>query len=212
MFSVVNNDTASLAIAVTALGIKGENEVIVPDHTMIASANAVILAGAEPVLVDIDPTNLCLDLDLVEKAITPRTKVIMLVSINGCCPDMEKVSTLARKYNLFLIEDAAQSLGSRYLGKHLGTFGDIGCLSFRAPKIITRSQGGALVTENEGFFDRIAKIEDFGRPKSGIDYYEILGYNFKFTDLQAVIGIEQMKKLDWRVKREKKCISFTKIY
>lgn len=201
---VVNNGTVSLIIALMALGIGNGDEVIVPDYTMIASANAIVLAGARPVLVDIDPSNLCLDFDLAEKAITPKTKAIMYVSINGRSHDMEKVIALVRKYNLYLIEDAAQSLGSRCNGKHLGTFGEIGNFSFSSPKIITTGQGGALVTDNEEFFKRISMIKDFGRPKSGVDFYEIMGLNSKFTDLQAVIGIEQMKKLDWRVERKKK--------
>ena len=201
--SVVNNGTVSLIIALMALDIKRGDEVLVPDYTMIASANAVVLAGAKPVLVDIDPSNLCLNLDLAEKAITDRTKAIMYVSINGRCHDMEKVVALAGKYNLFLIEDAAQSLGSRCRGKHLGTFGEIGSFSFSTPKIITTGQGGALVTDDKELFSRITKIKDFGRPKSGVDYHEIMGFNSKFTDLQAVIGIEQVKKLDWRVKRKK---------
>ena len=201
--SVVSNGTVSLMIALMALDVRGEDEVIVPDYTMIASANAIVLAGAKPVLVDIDPTNLCLDLDLAEEAITPKTKAIMLVSTNGRCPSMEKVLALANKHNLCLIEDAAQSLGSRYKGKHLGTFGRIGSFSFSHPKVITTGQGGALVTDDEKLYYRISQIKDFGRPKSGVDYHEITGLNAKFTDLQAVIGIEQMKKLDWRAERKK---------
>jgi perosamine synthetase len=201
--SVVSNGTISLVIALMALGIGRGDEVIVPDFTMIASANAVVLIGAKPVLVDIDPRNLCLDLELAEEAISPKTKAIMYVSINGRCHDMKEVVDLAKKHNLFLIEDAAQSLGSKYKGKHLGTFGNIGSFSFSYPKIITTGQGGALVTNDEELFEKISMIKDFGRPKSGIDYHEIFGFNAKFTDIQAVIGIEQMKKLDWRVKRKK---------
>lgn len=201
--SVVSNGTVSLVIALMALGIGRGDEVVVPDYTMIASANAVVLAGAKPILVDIDRTNLCLDLDLVEKAITPKTKAIMLVTINGRYPEMEKFVEFAHDHGLYLIEDAAQSLGSRYKGKHLGTFGDVGSFSFSAPKVITTGQGGALVTDNEELYQKILKIKDFGRSQGGVDYHEIFGFNAKFTDLQAVIGIEQMKKLDWRVKRKK---------
>jgi perosamine synthetase len=201
--SAVNNGTISLVIALMALDIGRGDEVIVPDYTMIASANAVVLVGAEPVLVDIDRTNLCLDLDLVTEAGTPKTKAIMLVTINGRYPEMEKFVKFAKDNGLYLVEDAAQSLGSRYNGKHLGTFGDVGSFSFSAPKVITTGQGGALVTDNEQLYLEILKIKDFGRPKGGVDYHETMGYNFKFTDLQAVVGIEQMKKLDWRVKRKK---------
>jgi perosamine synthetase len=201
--SVVNNGTVSLVIAVMALGIKGRDEIIVPDYTMVASPNSVLLAGAKPVLVDIEPETICLDLNKTEAAITPRTKAIMFVNINGRSPNMNDFVSLAHKHNLFLIEDAAQTLGSRYNGKHLGTFGIVGSFSFSTPKIITTGQGGALVTDDDELFSKIWKIKDFGRSKSGVDYHEIIGTNSKFTDLQAVIGIEQMKKLPWRVQRKK---------
>ena len=201
--SVVNNGTTSLIVALMALGIGTGDEVLVPDYTMIASSNAIVLSGAKPVLVDIDPSNLCIDLVKAEKAITPKTKAIMYVSINGRSHDMNKVLSLAKKHNLYIVEDAAQSLGSTFNGKHLGTFGDVGSISFSAPKIITTGQGGALFTDNPDLFHKISLIRDFGRPKSGVDYHEVIGFNAKFTDLQAVIGIEQMKKLGWRVHRKK---------
>mgnify|MGYP001583024725 FL=1 len=201
--SVVPNGTVSLLVALLAIGLERLDEVIVPDYTMIASANAVILAGGTPVLVDIDSRHLCLDLEGTRRAIGPKTKAIMLVTINGRYPDMEKFRELAKERNLLLLEDAAQSLGSRCQGKHLGTFGDIGSFSFSSPKIITTGQGGALVTDDEKLYQKILNIKDFGRTKGGVDEHQTLGYNFKFTDLQAVIGIEQMKKLPWRVERKK---------
>lgn len=201
--TVVNNGTVSLAVSIMALGFCGTDEVIVPDYTMIASANAIHLAGAKPVLADIDPEHLCLTPETLETAITPRTKAIMLVTLNGRSPDMNRFLKFAREQNLVVIEDAAQSLGSFYDGKHLGTFGQVGSFSFSAPKVVTTGQGGALVTDDENLHQRIQKIKDFGRARSGVDYHEVMGFNFKFTDLQAVIGIEQMKKLDWRVKRKK---------
>lgn len=200
---VVSNGTVSLSIALMALGVKGKDEVIVPDYTMIASANSVILAGAKPVLVDIDGKNLCLSLDNLERVLTPNTKAIMLVTINGRYPEIERFVEFAKRHDLFLIEDAAQSLGARYKGKHLGTFGDVGSFSFSMPKIVTTGQGGCLITDSEELYRKILKIKDFGRTKSGVDYHETMGYNFKFTDLQAAIGIEQMKKIDERVKRKK---------
>jgi perosamine synthetase len=201
--SVVSNGTVSLAIALMALDIKAGDEVIVPDYTMIASANAVVLAGAKPVLVDIDPNTLCLDLALVKKAVTKKTKAIMLVTINGRSPDMKAFVEFCRQKKIFLVEDAAQSLGSYYGKKHLGTFGDIGSFSFAIHKIVTTGQGGALVTNNKKLYQRILKIKDFGRERSGVDVHQAMGYNFKFTDMQAVIGIEQMKKMTWRITRKK---------
>ncbi len=201
--SIVSNGTVSLTTALMALGIGKGDEVIVPDYTMIASANSIVLAGAKPVLVDIDDDTLCLDLQKVKKAITKKTKAIMLVTINGRYPNIEDFVDFCKKNNIFLIEDAAQSLGSKYKGKYLGTFGIIGSFSFSYPKIITTGQGGALITDNEEAYKRILKIRDFGRKKTGVDYHEAMGYNFKFTDLQSVIGIEQMKKIEWRGKKKK---------
>lgn len=200
---VVSNGTVSLFIALMVLGVGKGDEVIVPDFTMIATANAVLLAGAKPILADIDPNTLCLDLSKAKNVLTKNTKAMMYVSLNGRSSDMEEVVSFCKKHNLYLIEDAAQALGSRWNGKHLGTFGNIGSFSFSSPKVITTGQGGALVTDDFGLMDKIRKIKDFGRESSGVDSYVTLGYNFKFTDLQAVIGIEQMKKLETRIKRKK---------
>ncbi|MCW4003666.1 MAG: DegT/DnrJ/EryC1/StrS family aminotransferase [Candidatus Bathyarchaeota archaeon] len=204
----VNNGTISLTVAALGLGIGRGDEVIVPDFTMIASANSLLLAGAKPIFVDISREDLCLDLDLVEDAISSRTKAIMFVSMNGRYTDMTRLKSIAENHNLFLIEDAAQSLGCKCAGKHLGTFGQVGSFSFSTPKIITTGQGGMLVTDDEKLYRLMSMIKDFGRSDIGnlsrqVDFHEIIGFNFKFTDLQAVIGIEQMKKLSWRVERKK---------
>lgn len=203
----VNNGTVSLFIALQALGIGLGDEVIVPNFTMIASANAVILAGAKPVLVDITREDLCINLDLIQKVITKKTKALMFVSLNGRSPNMDSIVSFCKANNLYLIEDAAQSLGATWKGKHLGMFGEIGSFSFSTPKIITTGQGGALVTNSSTLIKKIRQIKDFGRLKSGVDEHIALGYNFKFTDLQAVIGIEQMKKLPLRIERKKQIYS-----
>lgn len=195
--------TIALLLGMLALDLDAGDEVLVPDYTMIASANAIILAGGSPILVDIDPFTLSIDLKAAENAITAKTRAMILVSINGRSPDMGAALDLCHKYNIHLIEDAAQSLGSRYQGKHLGTFGTLGCFSFSVPKVITTGQGGAIVTNNPAISEKLRLIKDFGRYKPGIDRHEVIGYNFKYTDLQAVIGIEQMKKLPQRVQRKK---------
>jgi perosamine synthetase len=200
---VVANGTVSLAIALWAAGIGPGDEVLVPNYTMIATPNAVRLVGATPVLVDIESQTLCMDIDCVQKALTENTKAICLVSLNGRAPDMVEYCEFCRQHNLFFLEDAAQSLGSFQNNRHIGTFGDIGSFSFSSPKIITTGQGGALITDNEDLYNKIRKIKDFGREKGGSDWHDMMGYNFKFTDIQAVIGIEQMKKLSWRVQRKK---------
>ena len=197
------NGTVSLILALLAIGISRDDEVLVPDVTMIASPNSVKLLSAKPVFVDIDPDTFCMNLAKAASAITPRTKALMYVSLNGRSGDMKKVKAFCHKNKLFLIEDAAQSLGSYWNGKHLGTFGDIGTLSFAVPKIITMGQGGALLTNNLRLYKKIKTLKDFGRARGGIDIHDQWGWNFKFTDLQAVIGIEQMKKLAFRIKRKK---------
>lgn len=194
----VCNGTIALAVAMWACGIGKGDEVLVPNYTMIATANAVRLVGAEPVLVDIESQTLCMDLDCAKEARTEKTKALILVSLNGRAPDMEAFQQFCKEYGLTFLEDAAQSLGSFHNGRNLGTFGEIGIFSFAPSKIVTTGQGGALVTDNEQLYDKIKKIKDWGREKGGIDRHDTMGYNFKFTDLQAVIGIEQMKKLPLR--------------
>ncbi len=201
--AAVNNGTVSLTIALIALGIGKGEEVIVPDFTMIASANGVKLAGAEPVLVDIDRQTLCINLEAAEAAITGKTRAIMPVPLNGRHPDMDSLREIARRHDLFILEDAAQALGSRYKGKHLGTLGHVGSFSFSTPKIITTGQGGMLVTDDEELYQKITQIKDFGRRSRSEDYHVTMGFNFKFTDFQAAVGLAQMKKLDWRVRRKK---------
>jgi perosamine synthetase len=202
--SVVSNGTVSLTLALIACGVGRGDEVLVPDYTMIATANAVRLAGAEVVFADINLDTLCIDQKTLEAAITPNTKAAMMVTINGRFPqELEQLVQFCRGRGIHVIEDAAQSLGSRKGERHLGTFGDIGSFSFSAPKVITTGQGGALITNDDTLIDRIRKLRDFGRERGGGDDYLTMGWNFKFTDIQAVIGLEQMKKLPWRVQRKK---------
>lgn len=206
---VVNNGTISLTLAALACGIKAGNEVIIPNYTMIASPNSVFMFGAKPVFVDVEPSTLVLDYTMTKKAITKKTKAIMLVSSNGRYPKVgiAKFKRLAKKHNLYLIEDAAQSLGSFYPnGKHIGTEGIVGSFSFSAPKVISTGQGGALITNDDDIAFKIRRLKDFGRAKGGTDFHDSIGYNFKFTELQACIGIEQMKKLQWRVDRKKEIL------
>ncbi len=203
---VVNNGTVSLTLATMACGIVAGDEVIVPNFTMIATPNAIKMFGAEPVFVDVEPETLCLDIEKTERAITNKTKAIMLVSANGRYPrpGVKAFEALANKYSLTLIEDSAQSLGSFYPdGRHMGTAGKVGTFSFSAPKIISTGQGGAIITDDDDVADRVRKLKDFGRSGGGNDIHDSIGFNFKFTELQAVVGIEQMHKLAWRANRKK---------
>jgi perosamine synthetase len=203
---VVNNGTISLTLAAMAAGIKAGDEVIVPNYTMIATPNSIKMFGAIPVFVDVEPSTLSLDIDLVKQAITSKTKAIMLVSPNGRYPKagIEAFELLAKEKGLILIEDAAQGMGSFYPdGRHIGRAGLIGSFSFSAPKIISTGQGGALITDCDDMADKLRKLKDFGRSEGGNDIHESIGFNFKFTELQACIGIEQMKKLQGRADRKK---------
>lgn len=200
---IVNNGTLSLTLSLLAAGLKPGNEVIVPDLTMIASANCAKMIGCNPVFVDIEKDTLCLDISEAEKKLTKNTKALIYVSLNGRCGNIKTVKEFCKKNNIFFLEDAAQSLGSYHDKLHLGRFGEAGSFSFSTPKIITMGQGGAIITDNDELANRLKLLKDFGRRHGGIDYHDIIGYNLKFTDMQAVIGIEQMKKLPWRIKRKK---------
>lgn len=203
---VVNNGTISLTLAAIAVGVGIGDEVIVPDYTMIATPNSVRMIGAVPVFVDVEPDTLCLDIEKVRGAITAKTKAIMLVSANGRYPaaGIEAFQQLADEKGIALIEDAAQSLGSFFKdGVHIGLKGIVGSFSFSAPKIISTGQGGALVTNDDAIAHKLRRLKDFGRSGGGNDIHDSIGYNFKFTELQACLGIEQMKKLEWRVQRKK---------
>jgi len=204
---VTNSGTISLTMAALALDLKPGDEVIVPNYTMIATPNSMKFLGLVPVFVDVEPQTLCLEIQKVKSAISTKTRAIILVSANGRYPktEIQKFKQLVDENNLYFIEDAAQSLGSFYPdGKHIGTVGEIGSFSFSTPKIISTGQGGALVTNNDSIAEKIRKIKDFGRSSGGNDFHDTIGFNFKFTDLQAVIGIEQMKKLPSRMIRKKK--------
>lgn len=210
---VVNNGTVSLTLAALAVGVKPDDEVIVPNYTMVATPNSVKILGAKPVFVDVDPVTLCLNIDEVSRAITAKTSAIMLVAANGRYPktDIGSFERLAKDHGVALIEDAAQGLGSYYPdGRHIGRAGVIGSFSFSAPKIISTGQGGCLITDCDEMAVAVRKLKDFGRSSGGNDIHESIGYNFKFTELQACIGIEQMKKLSGRVERKKHIYSLYK--
>lgn len=203
---IVNNGTISLTLAALALDISFGDEVIVPNYTMIASPNSVKMIGAKPVFVDVEPETLILDINLVRKAITSKTKAILLVSANGRAPKsgIEKFQSLSEEFGIPIIEDAAQSLGSFYEnGIHIGRIGKVGSFSFSAPKIISTGQGGAIITDDDQLAKKIRKLKDFGRSGGGNDIHDSIGYNFKFTELQACLGIAQMNKLESRVVRKK---------
>jgi len=198
--------TAALFLGLAALGIGPGDEVIVPDVTFIASINAVKLAGATPVLADIEPERLNLDPQQLKKLVTSRTRAIMPVHVSGRCADMTAIMDIAARHGLSVIEDAAEGLGSKGHGKFLGTIGHVGCISFSPNKIITTGQGGLVLTDDSGVYGRLRELKDQGRPVRGTggnDIHYSVGYNFKFTNLQAAVGLGQLKRLDVRLARMK---------
>jgi len=197
--------TLALFLALKACGIGRGDEVIVPDLTMAASATAVILAGADVVFADIEPATLCLDLGGVDKLVSGRTRAIIFVSLNGRSPPgLGGFAERCRARGIRLIEDAAQSLGSFHEGRHLGTIGDCGCLSFSSQKIVTTGQGGAVITGDDEIRRKMGPLRDFGRLEGGSDHYASVGWNLKFTDLQAAIGVSQMGRVAQIVEAKKK--------
>ncbi len=198
---MVNNGTVSLILALMALGISQGDEVIVPNYTMIASINAIKILGAIPIITDVDNKTFTLSTEIIKNYVTDKTKAVMHVSLNNRTKNLEEIVNFCKEKNIYMIEDAAQSLGCFINGKHIGTFGIIGSFSLSTPKIISTGQGGFLVTDDYELYKKMSMIKNFGRKEGGIDNFEVFGINLKFTDIQAIIGIEQMKKLDFRIKR-----------
>lgn len=198
---MTTSGTCALILSLMSLDLDIDDEVIVPNYTMIATVNAIRMLKLKPVIIDIDKDTFTINLKTIKKNITNKTKAIIHVSLNNRYENMNKLKNYCIENNFFLIEDAAQSLGCRINGKNLGTFGNIGCFSLSSPKIISTGQGGFCVTDDEILAKKMRMIKNFGRKESGKDNFQVFGINLKFTDLQAVIGIEQMKKMKYRVKR-----------
>ena len=193
--------TSAIFLALAALGVGHGDEVLVPDVTFIATANAVTLTGATPVLVDIDPSTLAIDIGALERAITPRTKAVVPVHVSGRAAPMAAILEIGRRRNIAVVEDAAEALLSKHEGRCLGTFGVAGCFSFSPNKTVTTGQGGLVVTDDAALAVRLRELKDQGRPVRGTggnDVHGVIGFNFKLTNLQAAVGLGQLGKLEAR--------------
>jgi len=199
----MSNGTAALFCGLKALGIGSGDEVIVPDMTFIATANAVILTGAKPVFCDIYYDTLCIDIEVAEKLITKKTKAIIPVHLYGQSANMLKLKDLASSHNIFVIEDAAQGVGVTYLNKHVGTFGECGILSYYGNKTITCGEGGVVITDNDDIAKECYRLKNHGRDKKGSFIHQHIGFNFSFTEMQAAVGIAQMNKLEKIINKKK---------
>jgi perosamine synthetase len=196
--------TSAIFLALAGLGVGHGDEVIVPDVTFIATANAVTLTGATPILVDVAPETLMLDPLAVERAVTSRTKAVVPVHVSGRAAAIERIVEIANRRGVHVVEDAAEALISRHDGRCLGTFGTAGCFSFSPNKTVTTGQGGLVVTADDALAVRLRELKDQGRPVRGTggnDVHAVIGYNFKLTNMQAAVGLCQLGKLEARAAR-----------
>lgn len=191
----VCNGTMALFTCLKAMGIGRGDEVIVPNFTFIASANAVILAGATPVLCEVREDTFCIDIERAEKLVTSNTKAVMPVHLYGQSANMPAVMAFAERHGLQVLEDAAEGIGVSYDGRHVGTFGQMGILSYYGNKTITCGEGGIILTNDDALAKAAYRVKNYGRDRKGTYIHDTIGFNFSFTDLQAAIGIAQMKKL-----------------
>lgn len=192
---VTMNGTAALQLAMITLGIGEGDEVIVPSMTFISSVNSIKYTGADPVFVDVCRDTYVMDVNKIEELITPKTKAIMPVHIYGYPVDMDKLCELAKKYNLYIIEDATEALGTTYKGKMVGNIGDIGCFSFNGNKLITTGAGGMLVTNNIEVAKRAKYLSNQTKTilENGAMYHEEIGFNFRMPNVLAAMGVAQLE-------------------
>jgi perosamine synthetase len=202
-----SSGTAALHLSLVALGIGPGDEVIVPDFTLIVSANTVILAGAKPVLVDVDPKTWCLDPERIEKKITPRTKAIVPVHMYGHPCDMPAILEIARRHGLAVIEDCAEAHGAEIAGRKVGTFGDAGCFSFYGNKILTTGEGGMVLVRDAALAAKLRLLRDQGfEPPRFV--HRVVGFNYRLTNIQAAIGLAQTEKADEKVRQKREIASW----
>lgn len=201
-----SNGTAADIISLASVGIGAGDEVIVPPFSFIAPIEAVFTLGAIPVFAEIDET-LCLSPEGIEAAVTPRTKAVLLVHLFGSMARMDEIVRVCEKHNLILVEDAAPALGGTYRGKHLGTFGKVGCFSFDFFKVITAGEGGAVITNDPDVYETAHMFGDHGHDhigdNRGAEQHPILGFNFRISELHAAVGLAQFRKLDFILTRQR---------
>lgn len=214
----VCNCTAGLHMALMALDIHLGDEVLVPAYTWITSANCIEYVGARAVFVDVDHRTFNIDPEKMEERITGKTKAVVVVHEFGCAADMDEIIAVAKKHGLKIIEDCACAIGTAYKGKPVGTFGDIGVFSFHPRKVITTGEGGMCITADKEIAKKLDMLRNhggfmnteaagYGKPYY-MGEYNILGYNFRLSDIQAAVGIAQMDKLEWILKERKECAEY----
>ncbi len=202
--TTVCNGTVALHAALLALGIGPGDQVIVPTLTYIATANAVSYCGATPVFVDAEPGHWQIDPADVQRKITPHTKAIIAVHLYGHPCAMDELMALCRQHHLFLVEDCAEAIGTLYRNRHVGTFGDIATFSFFGNKTMTTGEGGMVVTNDRTLFDRACHFKGQGLAAHREYWHDVVGYNYRMTNLCAAIGVAQLERLDAFIERKKR--------
>ena len=198
----VSNGTAALEIAIKALGIKKNDEVIIPNFTIISNALAVIKQNAKPVLIDCDLKTWNINIDEIEKKISKKTKAIIVTHIYSFSNDMDKILKICKKYKIKLIEDAAEVLGLKYKNKMCGSFGDLSTFSFYANKQVTCGEGGMISTNNFDLYQKCKSLRNLSFGKKQRFNHDDIAWNYRMTNIQAALGISQLKRLDKIVKKK----------
>lgn len=193
--AAVNSGTAAIHAALNALGIKEGDEVITVPFTFIATVNPIIMQKAKPVFVDVNEDTFDINTEKIEDKITDKTKAIIAVDLYGQIYDVDKLNRIAKRHNMFVIEDACQAVNAEYNGKKAGSFGDMGCFSFYATKNITTGEGGMVTTNSESLIESVKMFRNHGQSTTRYEYHS-LGYNYRMTDLAAAIGLAQLEKID----------------
>ncbi|MCX6306285.1 MAG: DegT/DnrJ/EryC1/StrS family aminotransferase [Bacteroidetes bacterium] len=204
----VSNGTVALHAALLALNVEPGDEVIVPTFTYIASVNAIKYCNATPVFVDSLESTWQMDPDKVRKSITSRTKVILVVHLYGHPCNMEEIMKIAGEFNLLVLEDCAEALGAKFKGKSIGTFGNIATFSFFGNKTITTGEGGMVISDDPGIIDRVRHIKGQGLAKDREYWHDIIGYNYRMTNICAAIGLAQLENVHAILARKKQIASW----
>jgi len=206
----VANGTVGLHLALVSLGIKEGDEVIIPDLTFIATANAVKYTGAKPVFADIDIETWCISVEDIERKITRRTKAIIPVHLYGHPADMNPIMEIAKKYNLYIIEDCAEAHGAEYKGKKVGSIGHCGVFSFYGNKIITTGEGGMITTNDEKLYEKAKYLRDHAMSKEKRYWHTEIGYNYRMTNIQAALGLAQLERINEIIQKKRQVFEWYK--
>jgi len=199
-----SNGTTALHLALLTFGVGPGDEVIVPALSFIATANVVVYTGAKPIFADVDEMTWTLDPSRIKPLITDRTRAIIPVHLYGHPAEMGPILKLAEEYHLWVVEDAAEAHGAEYQGKKVGSLGHMGCFSFYGNKIISTGEGGMIVTDNLDWVEKARILRDHGMSREKKYWHPVLGYNFRMTNIQAALGLGQMKKIETIIDRKRK--------